>query len=80
MLCQKKLSELEREDLTKPLEESGDFGEDFPGYAWHASIDSVESETLDESFELARIDVSVFLETEGLTHQVRAYRFRNFEE
>ncbi|MBU0995645.1 MAG: prepilin-type N-terminal cleavage/methylation domain-containing protein [Proteobacteria bacterium] len=80
MLCQKKLSDIEREDLTIPLNDTGDFGEEFPGYVWHATVDSVESEALDESFELARIDVTVALESEGLTHVIRAYRYRNFKD
>lgn len=80
LLCQKKLSEIEREDLTQPLDDSGDFGEGNPGYAWHATVNAVESETLDDAFTLAQIDITVSQDTEGLTHHIRTYRYRNFED
>jgi general secretion pathway protein I len=75
LLCQKKLSEIEQEELTKPLDESGDFGESFPGFSWRVTVERVESEALDEPFTLSRIDVTVSDEAGGMTHQLRSYRY-----
>ena len=74
-LCQQKMAEMEQEDLNKPFDDSGDFGESYPGFSFHVSVERIESEALDEPFTLSRIDVTVTDETSGMAHQVRAYRY-----
>lgn len=75
LLCQKKLAEIERGDISKEMDESGDFGEQYQGFSWHVTVAPVESEALEDSFKLAKIDVTVSQGTAGMTHQVRAYRY-----
>ena len=58
-LAQKKLGETifqERFDLTR---DSGDFGEEFPGYTWEATVDDVEHDEFNLPRNLKRISVEV---------------------
>jgi general secretion pathway protein I len=75
-LAQSKMAEIEAgsEDLTS---DSGDFGEDFPGYRWEQSVDDV---TFDEpegvSDHLKQIDLTVsWEEHDQYDYRLRLYRF-----
>ena len=41
LLAQGKMAEMEVEDLADVSTDSGDFGEDFPGYTWQLSVSDV---------------------------------------
>jgi general secretion pathway protein I len=76
-LAQGKMAEIEAgkpEDLTS---DSGDFGEDFPGYRWDLSVNDV---TLDEpegvSDHLKQIDLTVsWGEHDQYKFRLKLYRF-----
>ena len=54
---------------------SGDFGPDFPGYAWEVTIEDTESEYLGETAEnLKKIDLVISLNENESTYRVRTYR------
>jgi general secretion pathway protein I len=75
-LAQQKLAELESTSLDKTVQDSGDFGENFPGYTWQVAVEGVDSETLGEiSQDLKRIDLTVAYQQNEFTYQVRTYRF-----
>ena len=77
MLAQSKMVEVETLSASVFPEDSGDFGEQFPGYGWKASITDVASEVLGEVAEdLKRIDVTVSLHEDQFVYTLRAYRFQ----
>ena len=57
--------------------DQGDFGREFPGYAWKITVDEAPSETLgaDISRDLKRIQVLVTLNQGQFAYAVRTYRF-----
>ena len=74
-LAQQKLAELEAASLENTSQESGDFGENFPGYTWQVAVEGIDSEMLGEvSQDLKRIDLTVAYQNE-FTYHVRTYRF-----
>jgi general secretion pathway protein I len=76
MLAQSKLAELETASNYGILDESGDFGEDFPGYRWRVSVDEVGIEALGEiSNDLKRIDITVSYNNDEYVYSLRTYRF-----
>ncbi|MGE0082836.1 MAG: prepilin-type N-terminal cleavage/methylation domain-containing protein [Desulfococcaceae bacterium] len=75
LLAQRTMAELE----TKPDEfqgnSSGDYGDEFPGYAWTVEVEDVESEELGEAAkDLKRIDVRVTLNEGEFNYSFRTYR------
>ena len=70
-LAQKKMAELEAEDPKKLRSDSGDFGEDFPGYRWESEVDDA---TLDGSEKISdhvqKIGLTVYWAEGG------GYRYR----
>jgi general secretion pathway protein I len=77
MLAQSKMVEVEALSSSVFPEESGDFGEQFPGYGWKASIADVTSEILGEAAEdLKRIDISVSFNEDQFIYTLRAYRLQ----
>jgi len=76
LLAQSKLSEFGIKSLDELTSDSGDFGDNFPGYTWNVSVEDVQSEFLDSVAEnLKRIDVSVNL---GEGEFVYKYSFRTY--
>ena len=76
MLAQSKMAEIEVLSSSVFPEDSGDFGEEFPGYGWKASISEVTSEILGEvGNDLKRIDITVSLNEDQFVYNLRAYRF-----
>jgi len=74
MLAQGKMAELENRSPDSLSDDSGDFGEDFPGFRWQAAVSDVNSELLDDTAkDLKRIDLTVSFE--GIVYRVRTYRF-----
>ena len=77
MLAQSKMVEVETLSSSAFPEDSGDFGEQFPGYGWKASITDITSEVLGEVAEdLKRIDITVSLHEDQFVYTLRAYRFQ----
>ena len=75
-LAQQKLAEVEAASLENTVTDSGDFGENFPGYTWQLAVEAIDSEMLGEvSRDLKRIDLTVAYHQNEFTYQVRTYRF-----
>lgn len=76
MLAQGKMAELEALFSGAFAQDSGDFGEQFPGYSWTASTADVSAEILGEVAEdLKKIDVSVSLNENQFVYRLRSYKF-----
>lgn len=76
MMAQHKLAELEALSVSGFPEDSGDFGEQFPGYGWKASLTDVNSEILGQTTEdLKRIDITVYYNENQFSYNLRTYRF-----
>jgi general secretion pathway protein I len=76
-LAQGKMAEIEAEKAEDLTSDSGDFGEDFPGYGWELSVNDV---TFDEpegvSEHLKQIDLTVSWEDhDEYEYRLRLYRF-----
>ncbi|CAB1068122.1 hypothetical protein D1AOALGA4SA_240 [Olavius algarvensis Delta 1 endosymbiont] len=73
LLAQSKMAQLEAASSDLVSGDSGDFGDNFPGYAWSVSTEDVSSEALGEAADdLKRIDVTVSLNE--FEYTVRLYR------
>ena len=76
MLAQGKMAELEALSSGAFPEDAGDFGEQFPGYSWKASVADVGSDILGEVAEdLKRVDMSVSLNENQFVYNLRTYKF-----
>ena len=77
LLAQNKMAELETLSSEGFPEDSGDFGEQYPGYSWQTSISDVSSEVLGEvANDLKRIDLTVSYNENQFSHSIRTYRFQ----
>ena len=75
-LAQLKLTGLDNETIKELPDDSGDFGDEYPGYSWTLEIRDVESETLGNVSEnLKKIDITILLDNNRLSYDVRTYRF-----
>jgi general secretion pathway protein I len=73
LLAQQKLAELDNAGESIGSD-SGDFGDDFPGFRWQLDVEEVVSESLGEvGRDLKRIDLTVT--SEAGTYTLRTYRF-----
>lgn len=76
LLAQKKLAEIEMTGLAELSDESGAFGEDFPGYTWEFAIGDVESELLKTAVDnFKKIDLKVSFNRDELEYSIRTYRY-----
>jgi len=76
LLAQLKIAEVEIENLGESADDSGDFGDEFPGYRWNVVMDDIDSELLGNIAEnLKKIDVNVSFNTDEFTYSLRTYRF-----
>jgi general secretion pathway protein I len=77
LLAQSKMAELEALSSDGFPNDSGDFGEQYPGYSWQTSITDVSSEVLGEvANDLKRIDLTVSYNNNQFSHSIRTYRFQ----
>ena len=77
MLAQSKMAEIADLSSSTFPEDSGDFGEEFPGYSWKASIADVTSEILGEvSEDLKQVDVTISFNENQLVYNLRTYKFQ----
>ena len=75
LLAQLKLAQAEQTGLGDSLNESGDFGESYPGYSWQLEVESAQQAGGDGVMErLAKIDVRVALEGSNEVLHVTTYR------
>jgi general secretion pathway protein I len=74
LLAQSKMSEILIQDAGALSGDSGDFGEDYQGYAWEAKVSDVAIEDLDTISEyLKQIDITV---TWGVfSYDLRLYHY-----
>ena len=76
MLAQSKMVEIEALSSSAFPADSGEFGEEFPGYSWKASIADVASEILGEvAADLKRIDITVSYNDDQFSYSLRTYQF-----
>ena len=77
ILAQGKMAELEALSSGAFPENSGDFGEQFPGYSWKTSVADINFEILGEVAEdLKRVDITVSLNENQFVYNLRTYRFQ----
>ena len=77
LLAQNKMAELETLSSDGFPDDSGDFGEQYPGYSWRTSLTEVSSEVLGEvADDLKRIDITVSYNNNQFSHSLRTYRFQ----
>jgi general secretion pathway protein I len=74
LLAQSKMSEILIQDADSLSSDSGNFGDDYPGYAWEATVSDISIEGLDAiSDYLKQIDITV---TWGvLNYNIRLYHY-----
>jgi len=74
LLAQSKMSEILIQDADSLSSDSGNFGDDYPGYAWEATVSDISIEGLDAiSAYLKQIDITV---TWGvLNYNIRLYHY-----
>jgi len=76
LLAQLKIAEIEMENPDEQTDDSGDFGDEFPGYRWNVIINDIESEALGNIAEnLKQINVNISFNTDEFTYSLRTYRF-----
>ena len=75
LLAQGKLAQLEAGLSEIIAGDSGDFGEEFPGYSWNVTVEEVALEALGEvANDLKRIDLMVSFNGNEYVYNVRTYR------
>jgi general secretion pathway protein I len=76
LLAQKKMAEVTTTSSSIFASDSGDFGENYPGYSWDVSTTDVLSEVLGEvANDLKRIDVTVSYMNNQFSFSLTTYRF-----
>jgi general secretion pathway protein I len=77
LLAQKKMAELELEGFDDLVSESGDFGEEFPGYRWEVKVDDADFEGFEEiAKHIKKIDLSLnWGESNRFSYMVKLYHF-----
>jgi general secretion pathway protein I len=74
-LAQFKITEIISDISNHGEDQTGDFGDEFPGYVWRSSVKDIESETIGSFAEkMKQINVSVTFNEEELVYTVSTYR------
>ncbi len=73
-LAQQKISQYMIMPAAEMGDDSGDFGDDFPGYSWVVTVEDMALESL-ESQILKQINIQVSMSESGQTYNLRSYRF-----
>jgi len=77
LLAQKKMAEVATTSAGVFATDSGDFGENYPGYSWQVSATDVSSEVLGEvADDFKRIDVNVSYNSDQFSYNLTTYRFQ----
>lgn len=76
-LAQGKMAELEVQDPEELDSDSGDFGEDYPGYRWESEVSDIAQEAFEKvSGHIKRVDLAVYLtEDERYRYSLTFCRF-----
>jgi len=77
LLAQDKMAEIEVKDLGTLRSESGDFGEDFPGYTWDITVDNVfldYPENVSDHLRQVTLTLS-WEESDHYQYSLKNYRF-----
>ncbi len=78
LLAQNKIEELELRTAYDSIYDSGNFGDNYPGFKYNISIDDADSKFLGYTAgDLKKIDVTVFTDIEELSYSLRTYIFSN---
>ena len=77
LLAQGKMAEIEAKDLGTLSSESGDFGEDFPGYTWEVTVgDAYLDYPENVSNHLRQVALTLsWEESEHYQYSLKTYRF-----
>ena len=77
LLAQMKMAEISRGNPQELTSDSGDFGEDFPGYTWEVKVENVSADLPENvSTQIRQINVTISWGEERVYHyDLRAYRF-----
>ena len=77
LLAQGKMAEIEAKDLGTLRSESGDFGEDFPGYTWEVTVGNVYLDYPENvSNHLRQVTLTLsWEESEHYQYSLKTYRF-----
>ena len=74
-LAQMKLSEVETQNFKEITGGNGDFGNNYPGYAWAVSVEEIPSDLItSQQYHLTRIEITVSNDDEN-TYHLQTYRF-----
>ena len=77
LLAQKKMAEVTTSSAGIFSSDSGDFGENYPGYSWQVTTTDVASELLGEvANDLKRIDIKVSYANNQFSFDLTTYRFQ----
>jgi general secretion pathway protein I len=77
LLAQKKMAEVATTSSGIFASDSGDFGENYPGYSWQVTATDVASEVLGEvADDFKRIDVTVSYFNNQFSYNLTTYRFQ----
>ena len=76
-LAQSKMAELETGESSELYSDSGDFGEDFPGYRWNADVTDADLDSLGNASQYIKKIVLVVgrSDTDRYQYQLEYYRF-----
>jgi general secretion pathway protein I len=76
-LAQKKLAELEANNLEDLVSDTGDFAEDFPGYRWESEVGEAPLEGFEKvSDRIKKIRLTVYrVEDDGYQYRLILYRY-----
>ena len=77
LLAQGKMAEIEAKDLGTLSSDSGDFGEDFPGYTWEVTVGNVYLDYPENvSNHLRQVALTLsWEESEHYQYSLKTYRF-----
>lgn len=74
VLAQKQLAEIELSPIEDISDNSGDFGDNFPGYRYSYTVTEVENEYLESAADgLRQIDLRVIYNEDEFVYAVRTY-------
>ena len=75
LLAQRKMAEIKTNETDQLTSDSGNFGNEHPGYDWQTQITDVESEALGETAQnLKKIDLTVKFNQADLSYHLTAYQ------
>lgn len=76
LLAKGKMAEIDMKPGDELSSDSGDFGEEFPGYEWSVEVEDVDSELLESVADrLKRIEFELSYDEGAMTYGFITYRF-----